>query len=228
MAQRISMGLGRLGFNNTIFKRKFRWTFAVERYCVRTGIQSNVPEHYVKLAARPNISIEETEINFLNGVTWIPGKGKWETITVTYYDVATIDNKGLFDWLASVYDFVTEVGVISNQVGYKELALRQGSMPQDYSGTGILTLYDGCGGEIERWFMRQMWPTAINFGDLDYSSSEEVTIELTLRYSQVKYVPICPQFGIDPCCTPCVSGSNASGGGGSNGGVLPNTGSNAG
>jgi len=201
----IPMGIGRLGFDNVIFKRKFRWTFEIRDICEG----QTVPSHYVKLAARPNLSIEETEINHLNAKAWIPGKAAWETINVTYYDVATVDAKPLFDWLASVYDFTDSVN------------LRQASKRADYAGTGILMLYDGCGQELETWTLGDLVPTAINFGELDYSSSEECTIELTLRYSDVEYETHCPAFEIDPCCSPCNSA-------GLNGGRLPDTGSNFG
>lgn len=186
----INMGLGRLGDSGLVHKRKFRWTFEIRNTC-----KGDIPKHFVKLAARPNLSIEETEINFLNAKTWIPGKGTWESITVTYYDVGggvpAGDVSVLWDWLASVYEFT------------RPDELHQASRRLDYAGKGILKLYDGCGGEMEEWVMADMWPQAVNFGDLDYSSSEEVVIELTLRYSQVKYTPKCPQFTPDPCCIAC-------------------------
>jgi hypothetical protein len=141
------------------------------------------------LASRPNISIEETEINYLNAKTWIPGKATWETITVTYYDVANEDNSKLYNWLASVYDF-------TNPVSAKQAKNRKA-----YSGTGTITLFDGCGTRLEVWTLRDVWPTAINFGELDYSSSEEATIELTLRYSQVAYKSLCPKVKkVVGCC----------------------------
>lgn len=187
----ISMGMGRLGNRNLVHKRKFRWTFRVEDVCGG----KTIPEHFVKLAARPNLSIEETEINFLNAKTWIPGKGTWETITVTYYDVGgevnSDDVQTLWTWLATVYDFTNSQ------------TLKQASKRSDYAGRGILKMYDGCGSEMEQWVMKDMWPQAVNFGDLDYSSSEEMTIELTLRYSQVNYKSKCPGFNIDTCCTGC-------------------------
>ena len=180
------MGLGELADVELRFKRKFRWTFRIEEACNGT-----VPDFYVKLASRPNLSIDETEINFLNGKTWIPGKASWETITVTYYDVATDKAKTLWDWLASVYNFT------------KPVKLQMGSNRNAYAGKAVLSMWDGCGGELERWTLRDVWPQAINFGDLDYAASEECNIELTLRYSDVKYEPICPAFSIDPCCEEC-------------------------
>lgn len=186
-----NMGIGKLGGSQLIFKRKFRWTFRVDEIC---GGQS-VEEHFVKIASRPNLSIEETEINFQNAKTYIPGKATWETITVTYYDVATIDNAPLWNWLASVYEFTDPV------------ALKQGSQRVHYSGRGTLNLFDGCGNVLETWVLNDMWPTAMNFGELDYSSSEESTIELTLRYASVDYRSVCPGYTPQSCCGPCTGTS---------------------
>jgi len=183
----VKMGIGELGSSSMVFKRKFRWLFELSDICG----YDQVPSSFVKLASRPNLTIEETEINFLNAKTWIPGKASWETITVTYYDVATMDSQPLYNWLASVYDFT------------KPDELRMASKRSDYSATGTLSMYDGCGNAIERWTLTDVWPQAINFGDLDYSSSEEATIELTLRYSQVEYKNLCPGFDITGCCSRC-------------------------
>lgn len=187
MAQ--SMGIGSLGGAQLTFKRKFRWTFSISGIC---GGAQSIPERFVKLAARPNLSIDETEINFLNAKTWIPGKATWETITITYYDVATRDNLPLWNWLASVYNFTDPIN------------LQMGSNRNDYAAYGNLVLYDGCGNPIEQWVLNDLWPQAVNFGDLDYATSDECNIELTLRYSSVKYNPICPGGDITPCtCGPC-------------------------
>lgn len=194
MAEKIPMGIGNLGFKNLVFKRKFRYTLELFDIC---GSQS-VPKHYVKTASRPNLSIEEVEVNFLNAKTWIPGKASWETMTVTYVDVATADVAPLFSWLASVYNFTDPIN------------LEMGSSRADYTATAVLKLWDGCGALIETWEMKDVWPTAINFGDLDYASSEECTIELTMRYSDVKYTNHCPGFPITPCCTGCDTPQNNS------------------
>ena len=185
------MGIGRLGERDIIFKRKFRWTFEVNDICALGG--DSIRPNFVKLASRPNITFDETELNFLNGVDWIPGKGKWETITVTYIDIATRDIQPLYTWLSSVYQF------------NKPRELKMGNR-SDWGASAVLTLYDGCGTSLEEWVLRNLWPKAINWGDLDYASSEEVLIELTLRYSQVEYRSLCPTFLFDTCCTGCITG----------------------
>lgn len=187
------MGLGLLAGPDLVFKRKYRWTFEVQPYC-----GSLIPAHFVKLASRPNLTIEETEINFLHGKMWIPGKGSWETITVTYYDIGNGGQgiTGLFSWLATVYNFTDPVGLHQSS--------KRGNGPgsRGYSADGTLQLFDGCGVAMEQWQLSHMWPQAINFGELDYSSSEEVTVELTLRYSEVTYTPLCGG-SIRPCCAGC-------------------------
>lgn len=192
----IGMGIGALGSPNLVFKRKFRWTLAI------SGPAGDVPDSFVKVAARPNITIEETQIDFLNGRMWIPGKGSLETITITYLDVAGNSTGGqggsgalenLWGWLAAVYDFT----------GNFPDSLNQASTLAGYSGDGNLTLYDGCGNALEQWTMFGMWPTTVNFGELDMSSPDTVDIEMTFRYAAVQYQNLCGnQFKV-PECTGC-------------------------
>lgn len=190
------MGMGVLVDDTTIFKRKFRWGMTITPKC-KTGGNKAISEEFVKLASRPNITIEETEINMKNGRTWIPGKASWETITVTFYDIvgeaAGQGIMALYTWLASVYDFTQGI-----QGSRTERVARMGSSISDYAAEIELRMYSGCGEVLEQWELLDAWPQAINFGDLDYASSEEATIELTIRYSDVRYCSCAGEFG--PCC----------------------------
>ena len=190
-----NMGIGQLGEPNKIFKRKFRFTFSISIPCPRRGkgqsSGATIPEWFVKSVSRPQLDIEETELNFLNGVTWIPGKGKWQPMTVTYIDVADKLQQPLYNWLASIYDFSDESG-----------KLKQTEKP-GWDGTGTLRMFDGCGTLIETWTLLHMWPQSINFGDLDYANSEESTIELSLRYSDVRWEPKCKMRPASSCCEGC-------------------------
>jgi len=180
----MQMGIGPLGAPNIILKRKFRWTLAISTPC------GQLPPYTCKTAARPNLDIEETEINFLNAVTWLPGKAKWQPITVTYYDVANQSLQGLFNWIATIYNFQDPVNLpMSEKSGW--------------AGTALLGMYDCCGKPIEFWILGSVWPQSVNFGDLDYASAELCTVDLTIRYSEVQYLGICS--GLDPqsCCRGC-------------------------
>lgn len=178
------MGIGRLGAQDIIHKRKFRWVFQIA-FC---NFQRIVPPYFVKTASRPDLTIEETEINFLNEKTWIPGKPAWESITVTYYDVASSANIELWSWIATIYDITDPTCRWMN------------AKRQDYAGQGYLGMLDGCGSIVEQWLFNDMWPTSIKFGDLDYSSSDVCEIEISLRYSSVQYKNLC---GAQPVRCPC-------------------------
>lgn len=190
MAGNKQMGIGVIGNPDIAFKRKFRFTFEIFGFC--NNEKNLVPEHFVSVASRPNLEIEETEINHLNATTWIPGKGRWQTMNVTYLDVAHAQMASLWNWMATVYDFTDPVN------------LKQGER-RDWSGSGLLSMYDGCGTLLETWQLQKMFPTNINFGDVDYSTSDIATIELTLRFSDVIYRSYCPNFEPHGCCTGCTN-----------------------
>lgn len=190
----MNMGLGKLGTSQIIFKRKFRWSMKIE-YCTG-GSNFTVAEEFVKVGSRPQLDIEETEINYLHGKMWIPGKATWQTMTVTYYDVtglaSGVNMGGLFGWIASVYDI------------FDPTKLSMGSVLSNYQGEATIYLYDGCGNALEGWLLKNVWPQSVNFGELDMGSSEECTVELTLRYSNVTYQSFCGTASFNRCpCTPC-------------------------
>lgn len=179
IAQSGNMGFGVLGNPTTFFKRKYRWSFALKTPC------GDVSENIVKVAARPQLNIEELELNFLHGKMWIPGRASWETMTVTYYDVSAGSNdvSTLYCWLKTVHEFD------------KSESLKQSSVPgtgngsaDGWAASASLYLYDGTGQVVETWNLGLVFPTSVQWGDLDYSNNEEVTIELTLRYSKCEYI----------------------------------------
>jgi len=190
----LRMGLGALGNGDVIFKRKFRWTFEIDWCCATGGRQ--VPASFVKMGNRPQIDFEEIEINYLNGKMFIPGKGTWQPLSITYYDVAGLISGSatseLLSWIASIYDFT------------EPTCLKMNSSLETYSGKAKLMLYDGCGNPLEAWILNHVWPQSVNWGDLDMGSSDECTIELTLRYDSVEYTSFCPSGSITRCeCPPC-------------------------
>ena len=188
MAEKKNMGIGVLGQPDIDFKRKARFTFEIIGFC--NNEKNVVPEHFVKASARPSWSTEPIELNHLNGKTWLSGKVTLNTITVTYYDATSAQMGPLYNWLATIYDFTDPVG------------LRMGSK-RDWDATGILNMFDGCGTLLEQWELRHMFAEEVNFGDVAYEANEMAEIELTLRFSDMKYTSFCPKITIAPCCNGC-------------------------
>ena len=163
------MGLGTLGKDSTVFKRKFRWLFDIEG--VSQGEGGSLPALPPKSGARPNISFNEIKVEHLTETIYYPGKPDWQTIELVLYDV-TEDCKTnpVFEWLQLLYD--PESGDYTPVVdaGYKD--------------TATLTLFDGCGSPIETWTFENAYPQRIDWGTLDMDESDIVTVDLTLRYDR--------------------------------------------
>jgi len=192
--RRLGMGIGwgGIGDANVVFKRKFRWTMEV----IGNGCKVYIPPMFVTVAARPHVTFEEVEVNFLNKKTFWAGKPTWEPITVTYLDTAggwyNTTTWGILAWLSAVYDF--------NDPLRRE---RQSTKRWNYIANVKLTMYDGCGKQMEEWILKDAWPAAANFGDVDYSVSDVANIELTLRYSDVLYSATCGLRGLGCLCGEC-------------------------
>lgn len=182
----IPMGLNQLGNNpDLIIKRKFRWQFSAT-----TCGGDTIPPYYLKSAARPEVTMDETQLDYLNGRMWIPGKATWAELPLVFLDVTAQDFVPLWSWLSSVYEFDNPT------------ELRMNTKPREYQGTGYISTYDGGGNMLELWILNNCWPKSYKFGDLSFESSEICTIDVSLRYFNVSYTNLC---GMQPSRCPCTS-----------------------
>jgi len=192
------MGIGLVGIGDpgVHIKRKHLWTLTAESNSTKCPFR--IDPYFVKVAARPNIDFEETELNFLNGRTWIPGKPTFQETSITIMDVSgnltgSNGSQGIYQWLTNIYNFTSPTKQYMN------------SVRREYTATVTLNLYDSCGTIIETWRLLDAWIKSANFGDVDTSSSDTLDIEMTLRYSQISFNHYCPTLQLQDCCTPCGS-----------------------
>lgn len=138
-------------------KRKFRWILQID------GIDAFV----LKTAARPQATFEETVIDYINTKRYLSGKMAWNPISVTMHDpIAPSAAQKIMDWLRLNYESLT------GRMGYASF----------YKKDISLKLLDPQGTVVELWDVTGAWPQDINFGDLDYASSDAVEISFTLRF----------------------------------------------
>lgn len=160
------MGIGQLGDPKIIIKRKFRWTFEIN-----APLAGPIGPYMVKSVSRPQLDLDETELHFRNAVAWIPGKAKWQPLTVTFVDAVHWNLYALYGWLLNVYNFQRPTDLEQTE-------------KEGWAASATLNMLDGCGTPIERWELEECWPQSVKFGDLEYSDSSECTIEMTLRFNQ--------------------------------------------
>lgn len=138
-------------------KRKFRWILQID------GIDAFV----LKTAARPSSTFEETVIDYVNTKRYVSGKMAWNTIQVTMHDpIAPSASQKVMDWLRLNYEPLT------GRMGYASF----------YKKDITLKLLDPQGTVVELWDIKGAWCQDVNFGDLDYASSDNTEITFTLRY----------------------------------------------
>ena len=142
-------------------KRQFRWIFEID------GIDAFT----AKTSQRPKKNFEKTVIDYINQKRYIAGKGEWQEIEITLYDpIAPSASQKVTQWLRLVHDDPT------GRMGYAEM----------YKKNFALKLLDGLGNVVERWNFIGAWPMEVDYGDLDYASSDNVVISVNMRYDEAR------------------------------------------
>lgn len=138
-------------------KRKFRWVFSIE------GIDAFL----IKTAARPNVTISEQEIQFINSRRYLAGKANFDAITVVMYDpIAPSGAQQVMEWVRTHFESV------SGRAGYADF----------YKRDCQLKMLDPVGTVVELWDLKGCFLTNAQFGDLDYGTEDPTEISLTIRF----------------------------------------------
>jgi len=143
------------------------------RFILRFPSPLGIQEWFVKTASRPKITQEATEIQFLNTSTFVLGRFTWDAISVTFRDpIGPSASQALMEWVRLHSESVT--GRQGYAAGYKK----------DVE----LELLDPTGVVIEKWILQGTMLTNVDFGGLDYSTSEIAEITAELRYDRAIHV----------------------------------------
>jgi len=157
------------GPSNTIeIRRKHRWVF--ETIGRGTGVFSNAELLVLQSASRPSFKYEQVEMHHNQEVARFAGKQDWDPVSLTWYDSEQNPDisRGIYHWIETV------TNMQSINVAH----------PKDYKRQSSLAITDGSGQATERWTMFGTWPAEANWQELDYSSTELLTCECTMRYDR--------------------------------------------
>ena len=163
---RRNMGLDYgLESTSTCMKRKFRWLFKIPEVSATGAVNALPPEK----GARPQVSFKEIAAEHLNETIVMPGKPEWKSINLTLYDLKK-NKHPVFEWVQKLYDPCSG--------SYYPF------MHNNFKVTGKLELYNGCGDVIEEWEYRNIWPQAVDWGELNMAESGYLVCNLTLRFDR--------------------------------------------
>ena len=173
--------------SNTIeVRRQHRWKF--EALGRGTGSWSQTELLMLQSAQRPNIEFGLVEMHHNQEVAYFAGKQTWQPVTLVWYDSEQDPDisRSLYHWIETVVDMV------SINVAH----------PSNYKKQGSLTMLDGGGNVTERWTMYGTWPVSCNWQDLNYTATELLTCEASMRYDRAVRDCVAPQspVAVTPSC----------------------------
>lgn len=151
------------------------------RFQIQIGGQSNAEIFWwAKTVTTPSFDVGEVEHNFLDNKYKFPGRVTWNDVSMTLVDPISVDA-------------VARTNKLLQDSGYrvKNEASGTGPNPETMSkkkaATGPLELLkimvlNADGRVLETWTLKNPFLKSAKYGDLDYSSDELRTVEMTFAY----------------------------------------------
>ena len=127
-----------------------------------------IPAFLVKTTGRPNITLNEVELNHINVKRYVKGRAEWQQLTVTLYDpIVPSGAQAVMEWVRLHHESVT------GRDGYSDF----------YKKDITFNVLGPVGDKVEEWVLKGAMIQEANFNDLDYANGTDVVdITLTLRY----------------------------------------------
>ena len=126
-----------------------------------------IEAYMIKTASRPTFTSEVVELDHINVKRKIKGKSTWDDINITLYDpIVPSGAQMVMEWVRQSHESLT------GRDGYSNF----------YKKDVQFYLLGPVGDKIEQWTLKGAFISSANFGDVDWSSNDPVSIELTLAY----------------------------------------------
>jgi hypothetical protein len=133
---------------------------------------------WAKSVTTPSFDLGETEHHYLGGKYYFPGKVSWSEVNLALVDPISPDAVGLTNQLLTNSGYMVPDSTDTDQFS---TISKNRSISAGLRGITIEVLQAN-GDVVETWVLQQPFIKAANFGDLDYSSEDLRTVELTIRY----------------------------------------------
>jgi hypothetical protein len=126
---------------------------------------------------RPKLSFAEVELHRYNSVAWVAGKHTWDETSLTVED---------------------DIGGSATRVLQEQLQQQQwligpegpwlGTAPTGsiYKFVTYVNMLDGMEQVVETWTLEGCWLKSVDYAELDYSSSEQIKLSITMRFDHAK------------------------------------------
>ena len=160
-------------------KLKYRFRAIFENFGIATP-RTELTKQVIDFT-RPSVTFDEIPIDIYNSKLYVAGKHSWEQVTVNLRDDAS----------GQVARLVGEQ--LQKQLDFYEQASAASGI--DYKFTTKCEILDGGNGAytpvvLETWELYGCYLSNVNYNDLNYSSSEAVTITMQIRFDNALQTPL--------------------------------------
>lgn len=165
-------------------KAKNRWRVLFVGLGGGLGANSSVPNDLsmqVITATRPSLSYEEIQLDRYNSRIYVAGKHTFEPATLTVED--DITNRASAAIQSQLERQQRLIGASGPWLAPEPTAF-------GYKFGMMLEMMDGNETVVESWKYEGCFLQSVNWTDVDYSTGEKVTIDLTVRYDHTRQILI--------------------------------------
>lgn len=160
-------------------KLKYRFRISFENFGVSTP-RSELTKQVIDFT-RPSVSFDDMTIDIYNSKVRLAGKHTWGDVTVNLRDDAGGNVARLVgEQLQKQFDFMEQASAAAG-IDYKFITRCE--ILDGGNGANAPTV-------LETWELYGCYLTEANYNDLNYSTSEPVTIALTIRFDNAIQTPI--------------------------------------
>lgn len=153
-------------------KLKYRFRVIFQNFGTSGSSERQELTKQVMDFTRPSVSFEQIDIPIYNSTIKLAGKYSWGDITCTLRDDAG----------GNISRLVGEQ--LQKQLDFAEQASASSGI--DYKFTTVFQVLDGGSGDavqvLETWQIYGCYLNEVNYGDMNYGTSEPATVALTIRF----------------------------------------------
>ena len=160
--------------NNVEPKRNFRFQVQFTGLSADGDTTSDIL-WWAKTVTTPAFDVSEVEHNYLDNKFYFPGRVSWNEVSLTLVDPISVDAVSQTNKLLEAQGYK----VPANESMVETMSKSKGTVAL---GSVFITIFGAEGDIVEQWLLNNPFIKSAKFGDLDYSSDDLRTVELTVRY----------------------------------------------
>src|ERR1035437_5766353 len=136
------------------------------RFYLEFPSELGIESYLVQTSGKPKMTINSTEIQFMNTSTFVAGRYKFETIDIEFIDViGPSTTQKVMEWVRLHAEAAT--GKMGYAVGYKKNL--------------VLKALDPVGVDVEKWTLIGCQITSYDTDSYDYGSDDIIKVKITIQ-----------------------------------------------